>query len=219
MPIAFAQLYLCTDARSRQNDFADFVDAAYAGGVDIVQLRDRSLGAAEELRHLAVLAGVAARHGKLWAVNDRADIAAVSGAPVLHLGQQDLPIDGARSLLSPAVQVGLSTHSTDHVDAALRSADLGYFCVGPVWATPTKPGRAAVGLELVRYAARRSRETGDARPWFAIGGVDLETMPQVIDAGATRIVVVRAITEASDPRAAAQTLRAMLPPIAARVTG
>ena len=155
-----ARLYLCTDARRDRGDFADFVDAAFAGGVDIIQLRDKSLEAAEELELLEVLHAAAARHGRLWAVNDRADIASLSGAPVFHIGQKDISLGAARGLLGKDTVIGLSTHSPEQVDAAIASSPgrkgLDYFCVGPVWATPTKPGRAAVGLDLVRYAARRS---------------------------------------------------------------
>lgn len=225
-----ARLYLCTDARQEQGDFADFVDAAYAGGVDIIQLRDKSLEAAEELEFLDVLHQAAERHGKLWAVNDRADLAAFSGAPVFHIGQKDLPLAAARDFLGQDAVIGLSTHSPEQVEAAIAATPgrlgLDYFCVGPVWATPTKPGRAAVGLGLVRHAAdavRRAAErdgdesegtnTGAAAgvvPWFAIGGIDLGNVEQVVDAGARRIVVVRAITEADDPADAARALLAAL---------
>ncbi len=219
-PHQTARLYLCTDARRDRGDFADFVDAAFAGGVDIIQLRDKSLEAAEELELLGVLGAVAQRHGRLWAVNDRADIASLSGAPVLHIGQKDLPPAAARSFLDPDAVLGLSTHSPAQVDAAIAAAQgpgaLDYFCVGPVWATPTKPGRAAVGLDLVRYAAEAERAhaaggpAGGPLPWFAIGGIDLGNVEQVVAAGARRIVVVRAITEAEDPAHAARTLLAAL---------
>ncbi|NQD90740.1 thiamine phosphate synthase [Paenarthrobacter sp. CM16] len=213
--LATARLYLCTDARRRQGDFEDFVDAAFAGGVDIIQLRDKTLEAAEELELLAVLRGVAERHGRLWAVNDRADVASVSGAPVFHIGQKDLPLGVARTLL-PQPAIGLSTHSPEQVNAAIAASPgdggLDYFCVGPLWATPTKPGREAVGLDLVTYAAeasKRAEETTDGAvhlPWFAIGGIDLSNVEQVVAAGAGRIVVVRAITEATDPTTAAKSL-------------
>jgi thiamine-phosphate pyrophosphorylase len=216
-----ARLYLCTDSRRDRGDFAEFVDAAFAGGVDIIQLRDKDIEAAEELDLLTVLQAAAARHGRLWAVNDRADIAMLSGAPVFHIGQNDLPVASARTLLGAGAVVGLSTHTTEQVEGAIRlsapvSADggLDYFCVGPVWATPTKPGRSAVGLDLVRYAADAVAATGGddqaAVPWFAIGGIDLTNVDQVVEAGASRIVVVRAITEASDPAAAARALLAAL---------
>jgi thiamine-phosphate pyrophosphorylase len=210
MGVTSSQLYLCTDARARQGDFARFVDAAYAGGVDIIQLRDKTLEAGPQLDVLSVLKETAERHGKLWAVNDRADVAAVSGSPILHLGQHDLPLAAARGILGPDVVLGLSTHSTDQIDDAIGTTAADYFCVGPVWATPTKPGRTAVGTDLVAYAATA---TPADRPWFAIGGIDLENVARVVDAGAHRIVVVRALTEAHDPFAAAQALRAALPPL------
>lgn len=213
---ASARLYLCTNARRDRGDFGEFVDAAFAGGVDIIQLRDKGIEAAEELELLAVLQAAAERHGKLWAVNDRADIAQLSGAPVFHIGQKDLPVASARALLGAGAAIGLSTHTTEQVEGAIRlsaatatNPGLDYFCVGPVWATPTKPGRAAVGLDLVKYAAEAVPADGTARaslPWFAIGGIDLGNVEQVVAAGAGRIVVVRAITEASDPSAAAAAL-------------
>ncbi|MDN4642563.1 thiamine phosphate synthase [Arthrobacter sp. PsM3] len=221
-----ARLYLCTDARRDRGDFAAFVDAAFAGGVDIIQLRDKSLEAAEELELLEVLHQAAQRHGRLWAVNDRADLASLSGAPVFHIGQKDIPLGAARDFLGKGAVIGLSTHTPEQVDAAIAAAPgrngLDYFCVGPVWATPTKPGRAAVGLGLVRYAAdaiRRAEATGGGKaagkvagvvPWFAIGGIDLGNVEQVVEAGASRIVVVRAVTEADDPAAAAKSLLAAL---------
>ena len=217
-----ARLYLCTDARQDRGDFADFVDAAFAGGVDIIQLRDKSLEAAQELELLGVLHQAAHRHGRLWAVNDRADLASLSGAPVFHIGQKDIPTGAARKFLGKDAIIGLSTHTPEQVDAAIASAPgrsgLDYFCVGPVWATPTKPGRAAVGLGLVGYAAdvaRRAEATDEGKvagavPWFALGGIDLGNVEQGVEAGARRIVVVRAITEAEDPAGAASALLAAL---------
>ncbi|WP_159703653.1 thiamine phosphate synthase [Arthrobacter sp. 18067] len=208
--LSSARLYLCTDARKQQGDFEDFVDAAFEGGVDIIQLRDKAMEAAEELEMLAVLRSVAQRHGKLWAVNDRADVASISGAPVFHVGQKDLPLTAARTLLPNVAGIGLSTHSTTQIDAAIAAssspAGLDYFCVGPVWATPTKPGREAVGLDLVTFAAKAVKHAEVALPWFAIGGIDHSNVEQVVAAGASRIVVVRAITEATDPTAAAKSL-------------
>lgn len=205
--LADARLYLCTDARRERGDFADFLRSAYAGGVDIIQLRDKNLDAGQELELLRVLRGVAEEFGKLWSVNDRADLAMLSGAPVFHVGQKDLPLPGARSLVGPSVAVGLSSHDRVQITAAAADPNTDYFCVGPLWATPTKPGRAAVGLEMVEHAA--SLKT--TKPWFAIGGIDLANVEQVVLAGASRIVVVRAITDADDPTAAARALLARLP--------
>jgi thiamine-phosphate pyrophosphorylase len=211
-----ARLYLCTDARKDRGDFEDFLDAAFAGGVDIIQLRDKTLEAAEELELLEILHSVAHRHGRMWAVNDRADIASLSGAPVFHIGQKDLPVAAARTFLGKDTVIGLSTHSPEQVDAAVAAwqgrRGLDYFCVGPVWATPTKPGRAAVGLDLVRHAAQAARTAGPEGagkgmvPWFAIGGIDLGNVEQVLEAGARRVVVVRAITDADAPADAARAL-------------
>ncbi|MGW6937073.1 thiamine phosphate synthase [Lentzea sp. NPDC054927] len=195
--LADATLYLCTPNRP---DLADFADAALAGGVDIIQLRDKSLEAKQEIEALEILAEVAERHGKLLAVNDRADIAHAVSADVLHLGQDDLPVPLARRILGEDVVIGRSTHDVDQMRAAAEEPGVDYFCTGPCWPTPTKPGRPAPGLDLVRA-------TRTDRPWFAIGGIDLTNLPEVLAAGATRVVVVRAITEAEDPRKAAESFK------------
>ncbi|RST19469.1 thiamine phosphate synthase [Streptomyces sp. WAC05374] len=200
--LADARLYLCTDARRLQGDLSEFLDAVLTSGVDIVQLRDKGMEAGEELEHLAVFADACRRHGKLLAVNDRADVAHAIGSDVLHLGQGDLPVPAARDILGDEVLVGRSTHAEAEVDAAVAEPGVDYFCTGPCWPTPTKPGRYAPGLDLVRYAASLDQE----RPWFAIGGIDAGKLDQVLDAGARRIVVVRAITEADDPAAATAAL-------------
>jgi thiamine-phosphate pyrophosphorylase len=206
-----ARLYLCTDGRRARGDLAEFLDAVLPHGVDIVQLREKGLEARRELELLEQFAEACARHGKLLAVNDRADVAVAAGAPVLHLGQDDLPTRYARSIAGPDVVLGRSTHSEQQVDAALADPLTGYFCVGPCWPTPTKPGRPAPGLGLVQYAAKTAPpHDPSAVPWFAIGGIDLDTVGQVIAAGARRVVVVRAITEAADPAAAAAELAARL---------
>ncbi|WP_372348725.1 thiamine phosphate synthase [Streptomyces sp. KL116D] len=197
--LADARLYLCTDARKRQGDLPEFLDAVLSGGVDIVQLRDKGMEAGEELEHLAVFAEAARRHGKLFAVNDRADVAHATGSDVLHLGQGDLPVPAARAVLGADVLIGRSTHADEEAAAAAVQEGVDYFCTGPCWPTPTKPGRYAPGLDLVRYTAG----LGTDRPWFAIGGIDLGNLDEVLDAGARRVVVVRAITEADDPGAAA----------------
>jgi thiamine-phosphate pyrophosphorylase len=199
--LADARLYLCVDSRARQNDLAEFLDAVLAGGVDVVQLREKGLEAREELRLLEVFAEAAERHGALWAVNDRADIARAIGAPVLHLGQDDLPVPAARAIVGEGVLIGRSTHSPAQADAARTEPGVAYYCCGPTWTTPTKPGRPAAGLELLDHAAA----SADDRPWFAIGGIEsLERLDEVRRHGATRAVVVRAITEAEDPGAAAR---------------
>ena len=211
--LAEARLYLCTDARRERGDLAEFADAALAGGVDIIQLRDKGsvgeqrfgpLEARDELAALEVLADAARRHGALLAVNDRADIAKAAGADVLHLGQDDLPLQVAREI-APQTLIGRSTHDTVQARTALTE-DVDYFCVGPCWPTPTKPGRPAPGLDLVRAVASMRTD----KPWFAIGGIDLQRLPQVLDAGARRVVVVRAITAADDPAQAARDLSAAL---------
>jgi len=252
--LATASLYLCTDARRERGDLAEFADAALAGGVDIIQLRDKGsageqqfgpLEARRELEALEILADAARRHGALLAVNDRADIAVAAGADVLHLGQDDLPLPIARDIIGPRPVIGRSTHDRAQARAA-AAEEVDYFCVGPCWPTPTKPGRPAPGLDLVRATAElasgaasaatsdsgaasaatsdsgaASAATSDSgaagpttsgtdKPWFAIGGIDEQRLPEVLAAGARRIVVVRAITGAEDPGAAAQRLKARL---------
>lgn len=194
-----ARLYLCTDARKRQGDLPEFLDAVLTSGVDIVQLRDKGMEAAEELDHLQVFADACRRHGKLLAVNDRADVAHAIGSDVLHLGQGDLPVSAARAILGTDLLIGRSTHSEAEAMAAAGEPGVDYFCTGPCWPTPTKPGRHAPGLDLVRYAASLATR----RPWFAIGGIDAGNLEEVLDAGARRVVVVRAITDADDPAMAA----------------
>jgi thiamine-phosphate pyrophosphorylase len=212
--LAKASLYLCTDARRERGDLAEFAEAALAGGVDLIQLRDKGspgeqafgpLEARHELEALEVLADAARRHDALLAVNDRADIAVAAGADVLHLGQDDLPVPVARAIIGPRPLIGRSTHDAEQVARAVAE-EVDYFCVGPCWPTPTKPGRPSPGLDLVRATAEMATET----PWFAIGGIDEQRLPEVLAAGARRIVVVRAITGADDPKAAAQRLRTRL---------
>jgi thiamine-phosphate pyrophosphorylase len=196
--LAAARLYLCTDARRPQGDLPQFLDAVLGAGVDIVQLREKGLEAAEELALLETFAQACRRHGRLLAVNDRADVALAAGADVLHLGQDDLPVPAARRILGPGPLIGRSSHSPAQAGAAAAEPDVDYFCTGPLWTTPTKPGRPATGLELIEHTARQQ----PARPWFAIGGISLDRLGDVLAAGATRVVVVRAITEAGDPAAA-----------------
>jgi thiamine-phosphate pyrophosphorylase len=196
--LAEARLYLCTDARRSQGDLPRFLDAVLDAGVDIVQLREKGLEAGEELALLEVFAAACRRQGRMLAVNDRADVALAARADVLHLGQDDLPVPVARRILGPAPLIGRSSHSPAQADAVAAEPGVDYFCAGPVWATPTKPGRPATGAGLLAHIA----QTKPARPWFAIGGISLDRLDDVLAAGATRVVVVRAITEADDPAAA-----------------
>jgi thiamine-phosphate pyrophosphorylase len=193
--LAAARLYLVCDAA-----FLPRLDRALAGGVDIVQLREKQL---DDERLLAAAREALARchaGGVPLIVNDRPDVAAAAGADGVHVGQDDMPVAQARAIVGPERIVGLSTHSPADIDAA-HGVD--YIGVGPVHATPTKPGRPAVGVALVEYAARHARV-----PFFAIGGIDLALVGAVRAAGASRIAVVRAITEATDPREASSALRA-----------
>jgi thiamine-phosphate pyrophosphorylase len=204
--LAEARLYLCVDGRRDKGDLESFLDAALSGGVDIVQLREKGLEAREEIELAEVFATAARRHGALFAVNDRADVARAVNADVLHVGQGDLPPSVARSIVGADVIIGQSSHSEAEVSAASRDEDVDYFCVGPTWPTPTKPGRPAPGLPLLHHAV----SLGTDRPWFAIGGIDDGTLGEVLDTGARRVVVVRAITEADDPAAAASALKRRL---------
>jgi thiamine-phosphate pyrophosphorylase len=200
--LADARLYLCTDSRRAQGDLPRFLDAVLGAGVDIVQLREKGLEAGEELALLEVFADACRRHGRLLAVNDRADVALAAGADVLHLGQDDLPVPVARQILGPGPVIGRSSHNPAQSDAAAAEPGVDYFCAGPVWATPTKAGRPAAGPGLLEHVARQH----PGRPWFAIGGISPDRLDEVLAAGATRVVVVRAITEADDPAAAAREL-------------
>jgi thiamine-phosphate pyrophosphorylase len=204
--LARARLYVVTDARTGRGDLAGFLEAILGAGVDVVQLREKEAEAGDLLRWGEVFREAAARHGALFVVNDRPDVALALGADGVHVGQNDLPPAVARRVLGPDAIVGLSTHTEEQLRAAPPEAD--YVCVGPVWETPTKPGRPATGLELVRAAAR-----GERRPWFAIGGIHPGNLAEVVGAGARRVVVVRAVTEAPDPAEAVRALLAGLPPV------
>ena len=190
------RLYLITPARP---DLAAFLEAAVRGGVDLVQVREKNLSDSELLRRLEEAREITRRLGVPFVVNDRPDLAVLAGADFVHLGQDDMPVEAARGF---GLSVGLSTHSPKEIEAA--TAD--YIGVGPVYSTPTKEGRPAVGLELVRHAAASARV-----PWFAIGGIDASNAGEVVAAGATRLAVVRAISDAPDPEAAARALRTAVP--------
>jgi thiamine-phosphate pyrophosphorylase len=200
--LSAARLYLVCDSTPGGRELAGVLSAAIAGGVGVVQLRDKRRGD-DDLAALAREAGALCRRlGALFIVNDRPAVALAAGADGVHVGQADMPLGRVRELVGADMLVGLSTHSPAEIDA-VAGAD--YIGVGPVYATPTKPGRAAVGLELVRHAA-----THAAVPFYAIGGIDAASAAAVISAGARRIAVVRAIAEAADPEQAARGLRAAL---------
>jgi thiamine-phosphate pyrophosphorylase len=198
-----ARLYFVTDIRP---GLEPLLAAAVAGGVDMVQLRDKSATDAELLAAAEVFRRTCDAYGALFWLNDRADLAVRCDADGVHVGQDDMPPEEIRRVLPPDRLVGLSTHSPAQLDAALASSSADELSVGPVWETPTKEGRPAAGLDYVRYAASHAGE----RPWFAIGGIDVGNVRDVIEAGASRIVVVRGIRDASDPRAAAEALRVAL---------
>ena len=192
-----ASLYLILEAAA-----AHVVGPALEGGVDVVQLRDKHATDGELVAVGRALGDLCREHGALFVLNDRPDLAVECGADGVHVGQDDATVDAVRALVGERLFVGVSTHSPEQV-AAAEGSDADYFAVGPVHATPTKPGRPAVGLELVTHAAAHAR-----KPWFAIGGIDAGNAAAVVEAGARRLAVVRAIRDAADPRAAAGELRA-----------
>jgi thiamine-phosphate pyrophosphorylase len=201
--LAGARLYLVSPCEVGPQRWAlgELLPGLFDAGVDIVQLRDKD---ADDERLVAVAreAAAAARAaGALLLVNDRPELALADG---VHVGQDDLPVAHARRIVGEDLLVGLSTHTPGQVDGGAESG-VDYIGVGPVHATPTKPGRTAVGLELVAYAARRA-----TCPWFAIGGIDAANVGAVLGAGARRVAVVRAIAAAPDPVGAARALRAAL---------
>jgi len=197
--LAQARLYVVSGARQDRDDLEAFLEGILGAGTDVVQLREKDAEAGDLVRWGEVFREVAARHDALFVLNDRPDVALAIEADGVHLGQNDLPVPFARGLIGPNLLIGLSTHDAAQLRSAPGGAD--YMCVAPIRETPTKPGRAATGLGLVREASQRER-----RPWFAIGGIDAETLPEVVGAGARRIVVVRAVTEAAEPAAAVARL-------------
>jgi thiamine-phosphate pyrophosphorylase len=190
-----ARLYLvCPDMPD------DFLHAALAGGVDIVQLREKHASDQALLGTARRFASACAEHDALLIINDRPDLVVAAGADGVHIGQDDMPVANAREIIGPERIVGLSTHTPGQIDAA---GGVDYIGVGPVNATPTKPGRPAVGLELVGYAAHHARV-----PFFAIGGIDATNVAGVRAAGAERVAVVRALVQAENPGEVARELRA-----------
>jgi thiamine-phosphate pyrophosphorylase len=208
--LAAARLYLVCDCMPGERDLGDFLAEAISGGVDVVQLREKHLEDEFLAEAASVAADVCDAHGALFILNDRPDIAAAIRADGVHVGQDDLPVDRVRAIVGPDMLVGLSTHAPGEIDAALPTTSEGapyvdYIGVGPVHPTPTKLGRPPVGPELVRYASTHAQV-----PFFAIGGIDSENILTVLDAGAGRVCILRAICEARDPKQAALTLRAAL---------
>lgn len=199
--LAEARLYFVTDAATEEA----VLRAALEGGADMLQLRDPGLSDDELVAAAGRFRSLCDEHGALMWLNDRPDLAARAGADGVHLGQDDMGVAQARSLTGGDLLIGLSTHSPEQLEAGIAvGAD--QLSVGPVWETPTKPGRPAAGLGYVRHAARRKPSV----PWFAIGGIDTGNVDQVVAAGAGRAVVVRALRDASDPRATATQLRKAL---------
>jgi thiamine-phosphate pyrophosphorylase len=192
------RLYLCTPDRP---DLVPFVEACLEGGVDVVQLREKHLEARPLLERARLVQSVCAAHGVPFILNDRPDLALELGADGVHVGQDDAPVALARRLLGPDAIIGLSTHGPDDLERAMAT-DASYISAGPVEATPTKPGRPGTGLDYLRLATERSNV-----PVFVTGGVTPERIPALAEAGARHFVVVRYLTEAPDPQAAARALR------------
>ncbi len=200
-----ALLYLVTPATISAGAVADLAGEFKEAGVDLLQLREKEMEAGDVLRVGTPLLEACREVGLPFILNDRPDIAVTMGADGVHVGQNDLPVEATRGFVGDRI-VGLSTHSREQVDATAELWTLlDYVAVGPVNETPTKPGRPGTGLELVTHAAETI-----PLPWFVTGGMNSETLPGALEAGGRRIVVVRAITEADDPPAAAQRLKQML---------
>src|SRR4029453_13472769 len=209
--LRLARLYLCTDAREMQGELESFLRAAFCGGVDIVQIRQKDMKPEAELAALEIAREAAAPYQGIVCVNDSPELAGRFQADMLHLGQSDGSAARARKYLHRWALIGRSTHAPRQTEKTIKDANVDYFCVGPVYATSTKPDYHPAGLDLVRYAARKAPVTViKSKPWFAIGGISLDNIDDVIEAGARRVCVVRAITEASDPQAAADRLSSRL---------
>jgi thiamine-phosphate pyrophosphorylase len=196
-----ARLYFVCDARPHGDDPEALLRAALGGGVDIVQLREKQLGRAEIERAASTFRRMADNYSALFIVNDDPDLARICDADGVHVGQDDASVEEARAALGADAIIGQSTHSEEQI-AAAEGRDIDYFAVGPVWETPTKPGRQAVGLELVTHAAGVAK-----KPFFAIGGISPLNAGEVVTAGAERMCVVRAIRDAPHPEVAAEALR------------
>ena len=199
-----ARLYFVCDANPRGEDPEPLLRAALDAGVDIVQLREKELPRREIERSALTFRRLCNTYSALFMVNDDPELAIACGADGVHVGQDDTPVEEARAILGPEGIVGHSTHSEEQI-AASAGLPIDYISVGPVWETPTKAGRPGVGLELVSHAAEHA-----PHPFFAIGGIDPSNAGEVVEAGARRLGVVRAIRDAEVPSAAAESLRAAL---------
>jgi thiamine-phosphate pyrophosphorylase len=195
-----ARLYFVCDARP-PGDLEALLRAALGGGADIVQLREKELGRSEIERAAETFRRVADTYSALFVVNDDPDLARSCDADGVHVGQDDVAAEEARTLLGPEAIIGLSSHSEEQI-AASAGRPVDYISVGPIWETPTKAGRPAVGLGLIEHAAAHA-----PHPFFAIGGIDSANAAEVVAAGAQRLCAVRAIRDAADPAAAAGALR------------
>lgn len=198
--LSAVRLYLVCEARP-----LGWLRAALRGGVDMVQLRDKGLDSSGVVAAAAAFRRAADEAGALFILNDRPDLVEACRADGVHVGQDDASPAAARAAVGPDRIVGRSTHAPAQADAAEADPDVDYLAVGPVHATPTKPGRPAAGLPYVQYAAGAV-----TKPWFAIGGLDAANVGAVVERGGRRIVVVRAVTGAADPESAARALRAAL---------
>jgi len=210
--LARARLYFVCDAARPARELEALLEGALSGGADLIQLRDKGAEDERLLEAAPIFRSAANRHGALFLINDRPDLVAACGADGVHVGQDDVQVADARRVGGTGTIVGLSSHSPAQLDAAESArgdARPDYLSVGPVWTTPTKPGRQAAGLDYVRYAASTA-----TLPWFAIGGIDVGNVGAVAGAGAKRVVVVRAIADAADPGSAAADLRSRLEPLA-----
>jgi thiamine-phosphate pyrophosphorylase len=209
--LRLARLYLITDARIKQGDLAEFLAAAFAGGVDVVQIRQQGMAPEAELEVLEVARAAAMPHQSIVCVHGSATLAGRFHADMLHLGQADGPSAPARAQLHRWAILGRSAHSVAEIDAALADKDVDYLTVGPTYPTSLQPAYPPVGLDPIRHAAWVAPVFAIAsKPWFAVGGINLDTIDAVIEAGARRACVVSAITQASDPQEAAQQLRRRL---------
>ena len=203
--LAEARLYLCTGIRDGAGDLARFLDAVLGAGVDIVQMREKKADRTRQSVAGQVFRRLTDKHAKLFIVNDDPTLAASTDADGVHLGQEDEDPEKARAHLGNDLLIGRSTHAPEELERALKEP-IDYLGVGPVHETPTKLGRKGVGLDYVRFAAQHA-----TLPFFVTGGMNVQTVPPVLEAGASRVVVVRGLTEASDPAAVVKELRALLP--------